>query len=244
MSVPLNSLSSRSINLIPRNFWPSHRGFSGVFSSNSASSAACPKQPVRYFTISLVFLPPIQHFQMMYVHQWYKIHFFSLRPRFIDHLFCYFWLSSNSTPKFSNFSHSLSTASFAAWIFQRLRQKNQSICDTIVMLYLIVSFPAICLHDDLVSGILVDSSHASFVSLLLDSPLPQFFFIILQSIAGSTGVSNFLQAFFDGAPKFLVLRVNLDPSQFSCVIQMELLIRPLLLLPQLSVSHCLPDFWS
>ena len=46
--------------------------------------------------------------------------------------------------------------------------------------------------------ILVDSSasrlHASFVSILLDVPLPQFF-IILHGIAGATDVSNFLRAF-------------------------------------------------
>ena len=44
----------------------------------------------------------------------------------------------------------------------------------------------------------VDSSasriHASFVLLLLDAPLPQFF-RILQGIAGATDVSNFLRAF-------------------------------------------------
>ena len=46
--------------------------------------------------------------------------------------------------------------------------------------------------------VLVDSSasriHASFVLILLDAPLPQFF-IILQGIAGATDVSNFLRAF-------------------------------------------------
>ena len=36
--------------------------------------------------------------------------------------------------------------------------------------------------------------HASFVLNLLGAPLPQFF-IILQGIAGATGVSNFLRAF-------------------------------------------------
>ena len=36
--------------------------------------------------------------------------------------------------------------------------------------------------------------HASFVLILLDAPLPQFF-IILQGIAGATDVSNFLRAF-------------------------------------------------
>ena len=46
--------------------------------------------------------------------------------------------------------------------------------------------------------IFVDSSpsrtHASFVLILLDALLPQFF-IILQGISGATDVSNFLRAF-------------------------------------------------
>ena len=37
--------------------------------------------------------------------------------------------------------------------------------------------------------------HASIVFILLDPPLPQLFFIILQGIAGATDVSNFLRAF-------------------------------------------------
>ena len=65
------------------------------------------------------------------------------------------------------------------------------------------------------------------------------FFIILQGIAGATDVSNFLRAFLMGFFKFLILRVNeIDTSQFSCVIQMELFFRPLLLLLQLGIlSH-------
>ena len=47
--------------------------------------------------------------------------------------------------------------------------------------------------------------HASFVLILLDAPLPQFFTIILQSIAGATDVSNFLRAFFDGFFEFRIL---------------------------------------
>ena len=80
--------------------------------------------------------------------------------------------------------------------------------------------------------------HASFVLILLDAPLPQFFFIILQGIAGATGVSNFLRA-------FRILGVDeKDPSQFWSVFKMELFMRPLLLLLQLGIhSNCLPDFW-
>ena len=44
---------------------------------------------------------------------------------------------------------------------------------------------------------LASRKQTSFVLILLDAPLPQFLllFIILQSIAGETGVSNFLRAF-------------------------------------------------
>ena len=56
--------------------------------------------------------------QMTCVHQWGKMNFCARRPCFIDHLFFYFWLSSGPTTKFSPFfTHSLSTAAFAAGIF-------------------------------------------------------------------------------------------------------------------------------
>ena len=42
---------------------------------------------------------------------------------------------------------------------------------------------------------------------------------------------QFLSSILDGFFEFLILRVNeIDPSQFSCVIKMELFIGPLLLL--------------
>ena len=40
-------------------------------------------------------------FQMTDVHQWGKMNFCAIRPCFIDHLFFYIWLSSDSTPIFS-----------------------------------------------------------------------------------------------------------------------------------------------
>ena len=50
---------------------------------------------------------------------------------------------------------------------------------------------------------------------------------------------QFLTSILNGLFELLVLRVNeIDPSQFSCVIKMELFMRPLLLLLQLGVlSH-------
>ena len=52
-----------------------------------------------------------------------------------------------------------------------------------------IEFPIRILVDSLASRI-----HASFVLILSDSPLPQFF-IILQGIAGATDVPDFLRAF-------------------------------------------------
>ena len=47
-----------------------------------------------------------------------------------------------------------------------------------------------------------------------------------------------LTSILDGFLEFLILRVNeVDPSQFSCVIQMELFIRPLLHLLPLNDKH-------
>ena len=96
---------------------------------------------------------------------------------------------------------------------------------------------------------LVDSSasriHASFVFILLDAPLPQFFFYNFAGHSRSNWCFQFLTNILDGFLKFLILRVNeVDPSPFSCVFKMELFIRPLLLLLQLGVlSHFRPEFW-
>ena len=67
----------------------------------------------------------------------------------------------------------------------------------------------------------------------------------LQGIAGATDVSNFLRAFLMvSLNEFRVLGVDeIDPSQFSCVFQMDLLVRPHLLLLQHGVlSNRFPEF--
>ena len=79
------------------------------------------------------------------------------------------------------------------------------------------------LHDDAASNFpyaflwihQLPEIHASFVLILLDVPLPQFF-IILQGIAGATDVSNFLRAFLMGFFEFRILRVDdIDPAIFE-----------------------------
>ena len=72
--------------------------------------------------------------------------------------------------------------------------------------------------------------------------------ILLHNFAGhsrSYRCFQFLTSILDGFFQFLILRVNeIDPTQFSCVFKMELVIRPLLLLLQLGIlSPCYPDFW-
>ena len=69
--------------------------------------------------------------------------------------------------------------------------------------------------------------------------------LVLDNFAGHSGslwCFQFLASILDGLLKFLVLRVDeIDPSQFSCVIKMELFMWPLLLLLQLGIlSHFSP----
>ena len=68
--------------------------------------------------------------------------------------------------------------------------------------------------------------------------VPQFF-IILQGIAGATDVFQLLTRVLDGFLVLLILGVDeIDSSQFSCVFEMNLFDRPLLLFLQLGVlSH-------
>ena len=102
---------------------------------------------------------------------------------------------------FSNFSHSFSTACFCSRNFHGLRHRNTFV-NQIVCCNEFSPFPAIwsswfcgieCPIRSLVDS-LASRMHASFVWILLDAPLPQFF-MILQGIAGATDVSNFLRAF-------------------------------------------------
>ena len=112
-----------------------------------------------------------------------------------------FWLSSGSTPKFSLIFPFPVRCCLRCWNFHSLMQRNKFV-NQIVVLQWISPFPATWSSSwcgiEFPIRILVDSSvsriHASFVWILLDPQLPQFF-IILQGIAGATDVSNFLPAF-------------------------------------------------
>ena len=106
---------------------------------------------------------------------------------------------------FSNFPHFLSTAAFAAGIFMTWDMRI-NLCTKQKCCSELSPFPAIWSswwfgRDSPIRG-LVDSLtfkiHASFDLIFLDlSPFPQFwlFLLILQGIAGATGVSNFFRAF-------------------------------------------------
>ena len=62
-------------------------------------------------------------------------------------------------------------------------------------------------------------------------------------MAGATDVSDLLRAFLMDTWNSVILGADeIDPSQFSCIFKIELLIRPLLLLLQLGIlSHSLPE---
>ena len=85
--------------------------------------------------------------------------------------------------------------------------------------------------------------HASFVLNFVGCTTPTIL-TALHNFAGHSR-SQFLASILDGFLKFLFLRVDkIDPSQFSCVLEMELFFRPLLLLVQLGMlAHFVPEFW-
>ena len=196
-------------------------------------------------------LPPIQHFTDDICPSVRPNEL--LRPSSLLHRspLSYFWLSQGSTPKFSPIFTIPSPLLPLLLEFSKLEAQEQICepnCYAVVNCFLFLQYG---LHDDSVLSpirSLVDSSasriHARFVLILLDGPLPQFF-RILQSIAGAIDVSQLLTRVLNGLFEFLVLRVNeINPSQFSCVFKMELLMRPLLLLLPLGIlSNFLAEFW-
>ena len=144
-------------------------------------------------------------FQMTYVHRWGEVNFCALRPCFIDHLFLTSDFHQVPRRNFLQFFPFLVHCCFCCGNFHSLRHGNEFV-NRIVMLQWIVTSscnmvfvvvrwgsPMRSLVDSLASKI-----HASFDLFLLDLwPFPQFwlFMLILQGIAGATGVSNFLREF-------------------------------------------------
>ena len=139
-----------------------------------------------------------------------------LRPSSLLHRspLSYFWLwSSSHAEMFSNFTHSLSTAAFAAGNVHSLRHKNKFEPNR--------NFAVNCphflqcgLHDDSVKILpyasLVDSlaskKHANFdlKSLVLPRVPPCLLFLhVLQCKAGANGVSKFLRTFLMVSLKYI-----------------------------------------
>ena len=87
-------------------------------------------------------------------------------------------------------------------------------CNMVLMIIRYSNFTIRSLVDSSVSRI-----HASFVLILLDAPLPQFF-IILQGIARATRCFQLLTSILNGFFELLVSSGSdeIDPSQFSCIL--------------------------
>ena len=190
-------------------------------------------------------LPPIQHFSNDICPSVRRNEL--LRPTSLLHRspLLHFWVSSGSTPE-SFQVYSFSTADFAAGIFMawgigiNLFTKLQCCSE-------LLPFPAIWspwwVGNDSPIRSLVDSLasriHASFVFYFVGSTTPTIL-IALNNFAGHSRSNwhfQFLTRVLDGFLVLLILRVNeIDPSQFSCVIKMELFTWPLLLLLQLGIS--------
>ena len=156
---------------------------------------------------------------------------------------------------FSNFSHSLSTAALAAGIIMAWGI-GINLCTKFSCCRELSPFPAIWsswwVGNDSPIRSLVDSLasriHASLdlKSLVLLRVSPCLFFLACLARHGrSHRCFQFLTSIIDGLFELLILRVNeIDRSQFSCIFKMELLIRPLLLLLQLSISsQFYPELW-
>ena len=165
-------------------------------------------------------LPPIQHFQMTYVHQWGEMNFYALRPCFIDHLwivpdFCYV-PRRNLFVKFHPFFFH---CCFCCWNFHSLRHRNEFVYQIVKLQWIVTSFLQYGLHDDSVKVLpyavlwihwLPKYTQVLFL-ILLGLPLVTtcwLFLLVLQGMAGATNASNFLRAFLMVLFEFLVLRVN------------------------------------
>ena len=123
------------------------------------------------------------------------------RPCFIDHLFLTFDFGQVPRRNFLQFFPFLVHCCFRCRNFHSLRHRNK--CETN---YNTAIKSHLCLQDGL-RDLKVQNSPCAFwwihwlpeytqvlSCFLSDPPLPQFF-IILQGIAGATGVSNFLRSF-------------------------------------------------
>ena len=163
------------------------------------------------------------------------------RPCFIDHLFLTFVFCQVPRRNFLQLTHSLSTDAFAAGIFKAWCL-GTNLWTKLWCCSELFPFPATksswWFGNDSYSlaDFLASRMHANLVLILLDAPLPQFFCFFAKHCR-SHWCFQLLTRILDGFFEFLILRVNeIHPSQFSCVIQMELFIWSFLLLLQLGIS--------
>ena len=198
-------------------------------------------------------LPPIQHFSNIICPSVTQNELLRPSPLLHRSPLSYFWLLSGSTPKnFSNFSHSLSAAAFAAGIFKAwgtgINLWTKFLCCSDLLpfsgnMVFMMSWQWFSHSQSCRFASFQNARKSCFNFIGCTTPT-----ILLHNFAGhsrSNWCFQFLTSILNGLLWFLVLRVNeIDSSQFSFVIQMELLIWPLLLLLQLGIlSHFLPEFW-
>ena len=148
------------------------------------------------------------------------------RPCFMDHLF----LASDSrqVPRleiFSNFFPFLVHRCFGCRNFHSLRHRNKFV-NQFVMLWWILTFS--CNMFFVVWWERVSHTHVLFFVRSTTPP------ILLHNFTGTCVLDGFLE--------FLILWVDeIDSTQFSCIVKMNLFFRPLLLCLQLCIlSHWLP----
>ena len=171
------------------------------------------------------------------------------RPCFIDHLFLTFDFRQVPRRNFLQFFPLLVHCCFRCRNLHSLRHRNKFVNQIVVL------FTFSCNMVFVIWWYRVSHTHScGFISF---QNTRKFCLIFVGYTSPTICVHNFtwhsmshwcfqlLTRILDGFFKFRILGVDeIDPSQFSCVFQMELFIRPFLLLLQLGVlSHWFPEFW-
>ena len=179
------------------------------------------------------------------VHQWCKMNCSARRPCFIDHLFLTFDFRQVPRRKFLQFFPFLVHCCFCCRNFHSLRHMNKFV-NQIVILQWILTFS--CNMIFVIWWCRVSHTHScgfisfqntrKFCLVFVRSATPT----ILHNFAGHSRSNwrlQFLTCVLDGFLEFLILGVDeINSTQFSCVIEMNLFFRPFLLSP--SAWHSCP----
>ena len=179
------------------------------------------------------------------------MNFCALRPCFIDHLFLTSDFRQVPRRKILQFFPFLVHCCVCRWNLHGLRHGNKFVNQIIMsqwivtlscsMVFVSMWFRIPHTHS---GGFISFQNTRKFCHVFVRSATPT----ILHNFTWHSRRHwrfQFLTRVLNGLFEFFVLRVDeIDPSQFSCVIKMELFIRPLLLLLQLNISSQFrPEFW-